>query len=92
MIRSDLNEKVCGVFTSLLVNQWREAIRLIFGLVEAFSEFLDMYTLHRILLLQNDPYYNSIIVCTGSSHSSNIYDALKTIGYRDICDPIDRRC
>ena len=47
---------------------------------------------NRILLLQNDPLYSSIIVCTGSTHSHSIYRALKRIGYRDICDPIRDKC
>lgn len=58
------------------------------GLIEAFGEFPDLYMLHRILLLQNDPCCSTIIVCTGSSHSSDIYHALKEIGYRDICNSI----
>ena len=58
------------------------------SLIEAFSVFLEIYTLHQILLLQSSPCYNTIIVCTGSSHSQLIYLALKKLGYRDICDPI----
>ncbi len=84
----DLNETVLQYSLRYWSTNGQRPHDLIFGLVEAFSDFLDMYTLHQILLLQNDPNCKSIIVCTGSSHSSNIYDALKTIGYRDIIDPI----
>lgn len=85
----DMNERICEYSIRYWSSHDRRPSDVIFGLVEAFLAFLDMYTLHRILLLQNDPCYNSVIVCTGSSHSYNIYEALKMIGYRDICDPIE---
>lgn len=84
----DLTETVWQYSLRYWSDNGQKPDHLISGLIRAFSEFLDMYTLHQILLLQNDPSCRSIIVCTGSYHSSNIYDALKTIGYRDIIDPI----
>ena len=88
----DLNEKVWEYSIRYWKSHGEQPYKLRSALVGAFSWFLDAYTVHRILLLQNDPLYSSIIVCTGSTHSHSIYDALKRIGYRDICDPIIDKC
>ena len=63
--------------------------RLLANLHEAFSDFLDMHVLHQLFLLQSDPTYDTIVVCTGSTHARNIARALKQSGYRQICEPQD---
>lgn len=84
----DLNEKVWQYSLRYWEANGQGPRDLITYFVNAFANFLDMYMLHQILSLQKDPACNTIIVCTGSGHSYDIYKALKEVGYRDICDPI----
>ncbi len=84
----DLNEKVWRYSWTYWGINGHKPRALISGLVTAFADFLDMYTLHRILLVESDSDYDTIIACTGSYHSLQIYEALKAIGFHDIVDPI----
>ena len=61
---------------------------LIFYLTGAFSDFLDMYLINKILQLQSDSSFSTIVICAGGSHTSNISGALKELGYRELGEPI----
>lgn len=85
----DLNRKIHEYASEYWDRHTSRNQELLTALSEAFSDFLDMYMLHQLLLLRNNATYRSIVLCTGSTHARNIARALQQSGYREICDPLD---
>lgn len=88
----DLNMKVCDYAYHFWKTNGYANTHLVNRITNAFSDFLDMYLLNKILELQRDPSFSTIVICAGRSHTSEISRALTNMGYKELVEPIREDC